>query len=551
MARACTLLVLALLVLLVMGSAGDASAAERTYAVIVGNRVPPTTHDGLRTLRYADDDALRYAQLFGRLPGAIKLLTVLDRDSRARNPDPTIDGTPTLKALRGAVLDLGKQAEAARSAGDHVTFVLVFSGHGAVRADGESFLAMLDGELTRQVMFEEIIEQFPADVVHVVIDACHAGGVVGVRGEEDGFGPEIDATTRSVTDADAERWLHARTLARFPHVGVLAAASAGEQAHEWSEIEAGVFSHEVLSGLWGAADINGDKRIEYSEVQAFVASANRNIDDPRAVPKIVAHAPDAFPHAAIVDLANLRDSVWVSGDASEIGRFHIELGSGVRHVDANLGTSVAAVAVPRGGAAFLRTDDREAPIDTVAVGNRRFEDLVLQPQGSEARGSTADAYRRGLFREPFNLDYYRGYIDSIDSPSVRFAARPRAVAVPRATAAVLEDQRWGAADKPPRRPRRSVDKAPHQRRAGIAMAVIASATTVAAVATGTLAGTTRAEFGTTDLEQRAHDLAARHRGLTGAAIATGSTAAVSWVVSAILISRHAKARDRKVARRHH
>jgi hypothetical protein len=550
MARAFATLVGALIVL--VGEA-DASAAERTYAVVVGNRVPPATHDGLRTLRYADDDALRYAQLLGRLPGATRLLTVLDRDSRARNPDPIIAGTPTLKALRSAVTDLGKQAKAAQAAGDHVTFVLVFSGHGAVRPDGESFLAMLDGELTRQVMFDEIIEQFPADVVHVVIDACHAGGVVGVRGEEDGFGPEIDATTRPVTAADAERWLHARTLARFPHVGVLAAASAGEQAHEWSEIEAGVFSHEVLSGLWGAADINGDKRIEYSELQAFVASANRSIDDPRAVPKIVAHAPDAFPHSAIVDLGGLRDSVWVTGDASELGRFHIELGSGGRHLDAHLGTSAAAVAVPRGGGAFLRTDDREARIDTVAVGNRRFDELVLQPQSSETRGSTADAYRRGLFHEPFNVDYYRGYIDSIDSPSVRFGARPRAVSLPKPTAAVIDDQRWGVVEpsQPRRPPRAPVDAATHQRRAAVATGIIASMASVAAITTGVMAGTTRAQLNSTDLEQRSHDLAKRHRGLAGAAIGTGSAAVVGWVVMGVLLNHTSKARQRKAARRGH
>jgi hypothetical protein len=533
----------ALVLAAALAAGTDAHAGERTYALVVGNRVPPVSHDGLKTLRFADDDAIRWAELLRRLPGATKLLTVLDRDTRARHADVAIAGTPTLAAVRKSVAALAKQAEAAQAAGDRVTFVLVFSGHGAVRPDGESFLALLDGELTRDVIFTEIIEKFPADVVHVVIDACHAGGVVGVRGDDDEFAEEIDGTTRAVTQDDAQKWLHARTLARFPHVGVLAAASAGEQAHEWSEIEAGVFSHEVLSALWGAADINGDLRIEYSEVQAFVASANRGIDDPRAVPKIVAHAPDAFPHASIVDLGTLRDTVWVTGDASNVGRFHIELPGGRRHVDANLDTGVAAIGVPAGGTSYLRTDDREAEI----TGPLSFAGLAFRPQDSAARGSRSEAYRRGLFREPFNLDYYRGYVDSIDSPSVRFDGKRRAVTSAPAPAPVLAPPS-APIDSTPRQRRTPKDPATRKRQAGIAIGVLAGAATTAAIVTGALAGKARADFNATDLEAPSHELADRHRGLAAAAIATGTSAAVGWVVSAVLLAKSSKARARKLAR---
>ncbi|HET6584163.1 MAG TPA: caspase family protein [Nannocystaceae bacterium] len=527
-----------------VATVGPAQAAERTYAVVVGNRVPPGSYEGLRTLRYADDDAIRHAQLFERVAGDTRLLTVMDRDTRARHPDVVVDGPPNLVSLRKMVADLAKQAKAAQTAGDRVTFVLVFSGHGAVRADGESFLAMLDGELTREVMFDEIIAHFPADVVHVVIDACHAGGVVGVRGDDDEFGEEIDATSRPVSSADAERWLHARTLARFPHVGVLAAASAGEKAHEWSEIEAGVFSHEVLSALWGAGDINGDLRIEYSEVQAFVASANRAVDDPRAVPKIVAHPPDAFPHAAIVDLADIRDSAWVSGDASGLGRFHIELGNGRRHLDANLASTSARVAVPSAAVVFLRTDDREARIDASGGGTVTFEQLALRSLDSEARGSTAEAYRRGLFREPFTVDYYRGYIDSIDSPSVSFAPRPKLATAPT-IAPVVEPRSVPPDRAASRRWRAPADLATRQRRGAIAIGVLAGGATVASIVTAAFAGQARADFNATELEQRSHDLSARHRRLATAAIATGTAAIVGWVVTGVLLGQSSKNRKTK------
>ena len=46
-----------------------------------------------------------------------------------------------------------------------------------------------------------------------------------------------------------------------------------------------MFTHELLSGMLGAADVNGDLVVEYTEVQAFVAAANRDIKDPRAIPR--------------------------------------------------------------------------------------------------------------------------------------------------------------------------------------------------------------------------------------------------------------------------
>src|SRR5690606_20528677 len=43
----------------------EAVAADRVYALVVGNNEPPPSPagDGLSTLRYADDDAVRWAEL--------------------------------------------------------------------------------------------------------------------------------------------------------------------------------------------------------------------------------------------------------------------------------------------------------------------------------------------------------------------------------------------------------------------------------------------------------------------------------------------------------
>src|SRR6185436_15697538 len=148
----------------------------------------------------------------------------------------------------------------------------------------------------------EILAQLPAVYSHVLIDACHAGGVVGVRG--DLFDDEVSAHATPVSPDDVAPLLDAQRFARLPHVGVIIATTLGQEVHEWSEIEAGVFSHEVLSGLVGPADVNGDGEIEYTEIQAFVAAANHGVKDPRATLHVIARAPRTNQRVALISLSS-------------------------------------------------------------------------------------------------------------------------------------------------------------------------------------------------------------------------------------------------------
>jgi hypothetical protein len=517
----------------------EADAAERVYALVVGNNEPPAgpAGDGLSTLRYADDDAVRYTELLQQFADEVRLHTVLDAQTRKRWGSVRPSGAPSLAAVRRSLAQLGDTAAKQRDAGDRITFYLVFSAHGAIGDDGEAFVSLLDAPLSRAVLFDEILARVPADRVHLVIDACHAGGVVGMRGKRS-FGKEVDAETSDVGDEEAARWVAARTLARFPHVGVLASTTAGEQAHEWSAIESGVFSHEVLSAMWGAADINNDLKVEYSEVQAFVSAANRRVEDPRAVPKVVARPPPDDPHDPVADLGRFSQSMMITGDASTLGHFHIERHNGQRHVDANLGTHAMTIAVPAGAASFLRADDEEVELRGTVGSTIAFADLPRRDVEVEERGSTAAGYRKALFREPYTPDYYRGYVDSIGAAPVAFdgvvanrAARPVSPPSPKTA----------LASPPPQVADRPRDPSQRRMRAGVTFAVLAAGTGVASIVTGALAGRLRAQFNAADTEVEGHRLDDRHRPLAAAAIATGA-AAVVCTVAAILYIRAAKRR---------
>lgn len=502
------------------------AAHAKTVAVVVGNNEPPAgaPGEGLSTLRYADDDAHRYAELLRRFADETVLLTVYDRQTRERVRDAAVDGPPTLAALRKALESLDGEED--------LTVYIVFTGHGALDEAGAPFLAMLDAPLTRDLLFDALLAKLDAKRVHLIIDACHAAGVVGIRGGR--FGKEIDGSTTAVTEDDEERWAKERTLARFPHVGVLASSSTGESSHEWSVLEAGVFSHEVLSGMWGAADINEDRRIEYSELQSFVASANRAVEDPRAKPSVVVHPPALDPHEAIVDLDGLRETAMLEGDLSKIGHFHVELSDGRRHLDGNVGGPVALAVPP--GTVYLRTGETEYVVEARAGQSVAFESLTARPTQALARGSTDASFRRQLFAEPYTYDYYRGYVDSVGAMPVTAPVRAEAEAevVPRPPPPVLKELP-PYEDHPGPSERR-----PHAERAGVALVSISAVSGLTALGTGIAAAAMRANFNAASNERNAARFTEPHRQLATVAITTAVVSGVSGVVGGLLLRRAKK-----------
>jgi hypothetical protein len=89
------------------------------------------------------------------------------------------------------------------------------------------------------------------------------------------------------TSEDAVRAL----AGRLPNVGVFLSTSAEGDAFEWSELQSGVFSHIVRSGLLGAADANGDGAVDYVELAAFVATATADVANPNMRPHVFARGP--------------------------------------------------------------------------------------------------------------------------------------------------------------------------------------------------------------------------------------------------------------------
>lgn len=401
--------------------AGGAQGRTTAYVLIVGNNAPPPSDgESLPTLRYADDDAARYFHFFRRFADGVRVLSVLDPESQRRYPEVAAQARPpSLAELKGAIEEFRVRLRADVERGDEPIVYFAFSGHGAQGADGSYFLALQEGKLTQQQLYDEVLSKLEPAFVHLFIDACHSESVVGGRGR---FAHQVDVPLAAVDSGEAQRAFETRLPARFPRVGAIMATTADQQAHEWSRLESGVFTHELLSALSGAADVNADQILEYSELAAFIASANRTVADPRAIPKVVALAPRVNVHAPVLALASLKDSGFLKGQFA-VGHFHVELENGQRLLDANFALDQsAAVALPA-GRAFLVAGDREVEL-LIRVGETtRAETLKLAPRADTPRGAVGAALAKALFETPFGAAYYRGYVDSRGETSVSFALR--------------------------------------------------------------------------------------------------------------------------------
>ncbi|MDF2694746.1 MAG: hypothetical protein K0S65_3129, partial [Labilithrix sp.] len=154
-------------------SAARAADNETRLAIVIGNNGSATL--GRSELRYADDDAAKYASLFAStsVEGNVELLTRFDADSTRLFPAQAKRSTPPTRAsLNAAITRIGLLAEAAKKRGERVVFTFVFAGHGDVE-DGRGFLELEDGRFFRDDL-EAMLARIPATRAHVLLDACNS-----------------------------------------------------------------------------------------------------------------------------------------------------------------------------------------------------------------------------------------------------------------------------------------------------------------------------------------------------------------------------------------
>jgi len=187
-------------------------------------------------LRYAVSDAERFASVMVELGGVAPANQILLKQPRLRELFAALDGL-------SARLAAAKRAPGPGAGRTEV--VLYYSGH----ADEKGLLLGEDRVSYRSL--RDKLDEMPADVRIAVLDACASGAFTRLKG----------GTARRPFTVDASSAMRGHAF--------LTSSAATEAAQESDRIGASYFTHYLVSGFRGAADLSGDGRVTLSEAYQF------------------------------------------------------------------------------------------------------------------------------------------------------------------------------------------------------------------------------------------------------------------------------------------
>jgi hypothetical protein len=397
----------------VLGSSGAARAAgadsrdAAVFALVIGVNASPEPE--VAPLQYADDDAARYLDLFRALGARTTLLATLDENTRRLHAQAAAEAlAPRRAELDRAVTALARDVGQAKARGVATLLYVVYAGHGTV-SDAAPYLTLEDGRLGGDDLLAAV-SRVGADRSHVIVDACQAYLLAFSRGPGGERRPLPGFLAGGAADGN---------------VGFLLASSTSGESHEWVGFQAGVFSHEVRSGLYGAADADGDGRVSYAEIAAFVSRANEAVANERFRPQVLARPPR--DGGALVDLRGARPrELRLDGKAAP-GHHLLEDERGVRLLDFHVaGGAALHLARPAvAGPLYLRrvSDGTERTIPP-SDGAVQLDALPVAAPRASVRGAAHESFGK-LFTLAFQGADVDAYARRSAQADARFADQQR------------------------------------------------------------------------------------------------------------------------------
>lgn len=411
--------------LLIATLAGVPAGAAYKSAIIIG--VNESFDDSQPNLRFADDDAARFYEILEPQANDLQLLTVLDDESQELYPyAASVARPPTRQELADALARVFAEGRAAKRRGRRSELYFIYTGHGRIQG-GEGQVKLADGYLSRSELVSFLLKSESHDRIHVIVDACNAYNLIAARGEGDRVTADFDEAF--------ERFVEGHALDAYPRVGVVLSTSGAGATHEWSRYQGGVFSHEVRSALTGAADANEDGRVDYTELEAFLAAANVGVPVPKGKPKVFVRAPAIERKAALLKME--RDLPVLTLPVEATGHYYLEDDRGLRYAELNKaeGHEVKLRLIPRARYALVRNDGAEvATIEEPRGALTLAFPFDVKPPTRQDRG---DEVPPGAFEEPFGPAFVDGYRAKALAERLRLAPKPQ----PKTPALVVETER--------------------------------------------------------------------------------------------------------------
>lgn len=337
------------------------ASADLRVAVVVGNDVGL---DGEAPLDYAEDDARRVRDLLVEVGDidAERAYLVLGGDAG--------DVKRALLEATGRLLELRQHGR--------TSLIVYVSAH----ADEDSL--HLGGTKLPIAELRAAMARTRADLRLAIVDGCRTA--VRLRGGR----PVPDVAVRFDRSTEIEGDLLIRS------------ASDGEPAQEWTYLRGGLFTHHLLVGLRGVADLDDDQRVTLSEAYGYayrktVAQAATSAAGPqhpsfdfdvRGIGQWVLARPSRLGGTIVLD-ESVAGSTWIANRANELvaevtsvagERLAVALAPGWYRVVVRRGQTahVADVNLTWGGTRALAQDDLvRVPLSRARLRGR--DPIVLRP----------------------------------------------------------------------------------------------------------------------------------------------------------------------------
>jgi hypothetical protein len=230
----------------------EAVVAPKVWAVVVG--VAAYRH--MPALRYTDDDAYRvYAFLKSAEGGAIpdeQIRILVDEDATRQN---------ILQTMENVFLQ----------AGENDLVIMYFSGHGLKG----SFLPIDYDGYNNKLLHEEVntlLDKSKAKFKLFIADACHSGSLLAQKGEKEQESYFVDFY-QSLAQTE-------------PGMALIMSSKSDETSLESSGLRQGVFTHFMIRGLKGEADLDRDYKVTLYELYDFIYHGVRHYTGMRQSPMI-------------------------------------------------------------------------------------------------------------------------------------------------------------------------------------------------------------------------------------------------------------------------
>jgi hypothetical protein len=220
-----------LAVAVLAGLAGAAHAEVERYALLIGNNAGDSDE---QRLRYAEDDARRLHEVLRELGGF-------------RPENMLLLGGEGAETVRRALISLNDRIRTHTDSGSQSELLVYYSGH------ADQTALHLGGTSLELIQLQQLVRGSSASLRVLILDACRSGAPTRTKGGtiQPGFGIALDQ--------------------RIPAEGVVfwTASAESESAQESDALRGSFFTHYLVSGLLGAADVDSDSRVTLGEAYRY------------------------------------------------------------------------------------------------------------------------------------------------------------------------------------------------------------------------------------------------------------------------------------------